>query len=93
MAAPNIIQAIHDPALFRPMFKDLGTWRAWLVFLRALFALPMSVTDLELYRRCTGRTSAPSRRVSEAALVKGRRGGGSFTVALIAVYCATFIDW
>jgi hypothetical protein len=39
----NIIQAINDPHLFRPLFKDLATWQAWQVFLKALFALPLTL--------------------------------------------------
>ena len=36
----TIIEAIQDPALFRPLFRNLDSWRAWLVVLRAIFALP-----------------------------------------------------
>lgn len=49
----DIVTAIHT--LFRPLLKDLGTWGAWTVFLKALFALPMNEDELALYRQCTGR--------------------------------------
>ena len=35
------------------------TWAAWKTALRALYALPMSDADLDLYRRCTGLTDPP----------------------------------
>jgi hypothetical protein len=38
----NILEAIADPKLFRPWFRDPATWRAWHAFLGALFALPMA---------------------------------------------------
>jgi len=69
------------------------TWAPWRVFLRALFALPMSADDLAVYRHHTGRTEAPTQAFAEAALVIGRRGGKSRVLALIAVYLATFRDY
>ena len=38
----SILDAISDQRLFGQAFRDLSTWRAWLVFLAGLFALPMS---------------------------------------------------
>jgi hypothetical protein len=51
----NIITAIHDKHLFKPLFRDLKTWSSWIVFLKALFALPMTGEELALYQQCTGR--------------------------------------
>jgi hypothetical protein len=62
----NIITAIHDKHLFRKFFKDLDTWRAWQVFLKATFALPMDQEDLTLYRTCTGRQNPPDKPSGEA---------------------------
>ncbi len=44
----NIVDACRDPQLFSPWFKDPATWASWLVFLAALFALPM---DAHLNKR------------------------------------------
>jgi terminase large subunit-like protein len=89
----DIIRAISDPKVFAGQFRDPTTWAAWRAFLCALFALPMTADELELYRRCTGRAAAPAAAFVEAWLVCGRRAGKSFMLALIAVYLASFKDW
>jgi len=89
----SIIQAISDPNLFKPLFKDLKTWASWVVFLKALFALPMDEAELDLYRQCTGRTLPPERPFVEAWVPCGRRSGKTFTAALIAVFLACFRDY
>jgi hypothetical protein len=86
----NILEAIDDPNLFAPWFRDPATWTAWRAFLCALFALPMSDADRELFTRYTGRATAPATPFSEAYLVCGRRAGKSAILALVAVYLATF---
>jgi hypothetical protein len=89
----TIIDAVEDQNLFRPLFKNLDTWRAWLVVLKAIFALPMDEADRTVFTSLTGRTDPPAQQVSECWLVVGRRGGKSFIVALIAVFLATFKDY
>jgi hypothetical protein len=49
----NILQAIADPNLFAPWFRDGDTWKSWRVFLAALFGLP--IEDEPLYAVCTRR--------------------------------------
>lgn len=89
----TILEALHDPKLFGRHFVPDATWRAWRVFLAALFGLPILGDDLALYERCTGRGSAPSAPANEAVLIIGRRGGKSRLLALIAVFLACFKDW
>ncbi len=91
--AVTIMDAIGDPNLFAPWFRDPATWQGWRAFLAALFGLPMCKDMAELYRRCTGRSEPPAAPQTEASLVVGRRGGKSFILALISVYLATFRDW
>jgi hypothetical protein len=86
----TLLDAVDDPQLFRPWFKNRETWQSWFVFLRALFALPLKAEELALYRECTGRTEAPTSPATESHLICGRRSGKSFTLALIAVYLAAF---
>jgi hypothetical protein len=89
----TILDAIHDPLLFRPLFKSLDTWRAWLTVLRAVFGLPMPEEDLPLFQHLTGREAPPDQQVQECWLVVGRRGGKSFIVSLMAVFLACFKDY
>jgi phage terminase large subunit-like protein len=76
--------------LFAPWFRDRATWPAWFTFLRALFGLPLSPSQLPLYRECTGRTEPPTAPATEGWLICGRRAGKSFILALVAVYLAAF---
>ena len=87
----SIIETLADPQLFGGMF-DAPSWRPWMAFLRALFALPMDDTDLALYRHHTGRQAPPSKPSRYAELVVGRRGGKSRLLGLIAAYLATIPD-
>jgi hypothetical protein len=89
----TILDAIHDPLLFRPLFKDFSTWQAWFVILKALFALPMDEAETARFTQLTSRTTPPLQPVQECWLVVGRRGGKSFIVALIAVFLACFRDY
>jgi hypothetical protein len=89
----NIIEAIEDEQLFRPLFKSLDTWNSWLVILKAIFALEMTDEERKVFTSLTGRETPPVQQVQECWLVVGRRGGKSFIVALIATFLATFRDY
>jgi hypothetical protein len=91
--AVSILAAVADDQLFAPWFKDRATWQSWFVFLAALYAQPMKPGQLDVYRRCTGRTTPPTEPAKEAWLICGRRAGKSFILALCAVYSACFRDW
>src|SRR5262245_54204014 len=92
-AGITLLNAMHDPKLFGPWFKKQHTWRAWCVFLRALFGLPLKLGDFGIFQRHTGRKDPPITQAHEAWLVVGRRGGKSFIVALVAVFLACFRDY
>ena len=87
----NIIEAIRDKNIFKDFFGP--TWETWIVFLCALFALPMTPEQLAIYQKHTGRSAPPAAVAREAWLVIGRRGGKSFILAVIAVFLACFRDW
>lgn len=89
----TILDAMADDGLFRRWFKNPESWSAWVVFLSALFGLPIDPAGLELFAQCTGRTVQPPAAFSEAWLICGRRGGKSITLALIAVFLSVFRDW
>jgi hypothetical protein len=88
----SILDDIDNPGLFGPFFRG-GSWGPWRAFLAALFALPMTDAEAELYRHHTGRQTPPAAPFTEAALVVGRRGGKSRVLALIATYLATARDY
>ncbi len=91
----TLIDALRDRDLFGRLarFRDLATWTAWMVFLKALFALPMTDTEATLFTTHTGRTVLPQTEADEAAAIVGRRGGKSFIVAALAAFLAFFCDW
>ena len=72
----HILQAIRDPNVFAPFFRG-PTWDTWLVFLAALFALPLTPDQLAVYQQFTGRTALPAHPFAEAWLCCGRRSGKS----------------
>jgi hypothetical protein len=89
----DIRTACDDPALFARWFKDPRSWAAWRAFLAALFALPMTLAELNVYRECTSRETLPSEPATEAWLICGRRAGKSFVMALVAVFLACFREY
>jgi hypothetical protein len=89
----NLLEAMQDPNLFGPWFKDRATWAAWTAFIAALFGLPMTPEQLAAYQLHTGRTMAPATPANEGWLVCGRRSGKTFVCALIAVYLACFRNY
>jgi hypothetical protein len=89
----TLAEALRDPNLFGRFFRG-KSWKAWRVFLAALFAEPVKAgDDFTVYSSCTGRTAWPAAAFIEAALIVGRRGGKSRILALIAVYLATMRDY
>jgi hypothetical protein len=91
----TILQAIRDERLLAHAFKPKGifktdTWAAWRSFYSAAFSLPFeSPAAFETYKRCTGRTLAPSQPFQEIICICGRRAGKSHSVACIAAFLAT----
>jgi hypothetical protein len=48
----------------------------------------LNSSELELFRKLTGREQPPTKRVDELVCVVGRRGGKSSAIAALAVYIA-----
>ncbi|WP_245624579.1 terminase large subunit domain-containing protein [Belnapia moabensis] len=92
-ASMSILAAMDDENLWRRWFRNPATYTAWRAWLAAMFALPMSPEQLEIYRTCTGRAEPPSMPVSEGWLACGRRAGKSFHLAALACYLACFRPW
>jgi len=89
----NIIKAFEDKKLFGSMVKDQSSWANWKVALKAIFSLPMSKKESQIYREFTGRKKPPVSQSKEIYAVIGRRGGKSFISAVVACYLALFHDW
>ena len=89
----TIIQACEMPQIFLPWFRSRATWAAWFAFLKVMFGLPLSDTELDIFRQCTGRNAPLPSGFLEATLVIGRRGGKSLIMALVAAYLGCFFDW
>ncbi len=64
----------HKMPVYRQRKRD--TWRNWIAFLRALFALPL-VEELKVYEARTGREYPAEATHTEAWLAIGRRGDGT----------------
>jgi hypothetical protein len=88
----SILAAMADARLFGSAFAG-DTWSAWGAFLAAVFGLPMTEDQLELFRASSGRLDAPTTPCREAWCIAGRRGGKSRVAAMIGVYLAAFRDY
>jgi hypothetical protein len=89
----TILDTLTDRKLFASLFPDPETWSAWLAFLAAVFGLPMTEAQMELYRRCTGRQTPPTAAAREVWCIAGRRAGKSRIAALLGIFLAAFRDY
>jgi len=85
--AGTMLDAMNVAGLVGP------TWAAWRTFWSVVDALPLDDAGLELFRRCTGRTTPPREPVRECAVIVGRRGGKTRNAALRALYRACRTDY
>jgi hypothetical protein len=79
--------------VFKKFFPDLyksESRAAWLVFLKAAFAEPLTADEKKIYEQCTGRTDELTQEVREIWLICGRRAGKSEITAFLAIYLACF---
>jgi hypothetical protein len=92
----TIVEALEDCALFGglPAFRDLSTWRAWLVFLRAVYGLPLDAAGEALFREHTGRSTydPPAGGWREVVCVVGRQSGKTRIAASIAAFEAMTVE-
>jgi hypothetical protein len=68
------------------------TWQAWQAFLCATFGEPLDAKQLEIFRKYTARTNAPTQAFDEAWMLAGRGAGKSLAAALILTYVAAFSE-
>jgi hypothetical protein len=98
LAAPplSILDALADRALFGglPAFRDLSTWRAWLVFLKATYGLELTDAEVEVFRHHTGRVGydPPAGGFPEVVCIVGRQSGKTRSAATIAAFEAVLAE-
>lgn len=86
MAVPNIIEFVTDPQLL-----GLSVSPAQETLLRAIYALPMTSAQRDIYRLCTGRDEPPTKESGEVTVISGVRSGKDSRIATpIAAYEAAF---
>jgi hypothetical protein len=97
MLTEQTATAVKNPPtplkVLRKFFPDLyqqESRKAWLVFLKAAFAEPLTADELVIYESCTGRTQEFTEAVREIWLICGRRAGKSEITAFLAIYLACF---
>jgi hypothetical protein len=88
----NIIDSMKDSDFFSRWFHG-ASWDPWIVFLVALFGLPMTQKQANIYRKLTSRSKRSKEPVQEATVIVGRRGGKSLIAALVCVFLACFRDY
>jgi len=91
----NIIDFLKDGDLGGRIksFANLKSWEPWMVFLKAVFALPLTAAEQQIFYECTGRMIPPTTPVEFVCAIIGRRGGKSIIAAFMATFCAVFTDW
>ncbi len=62
--AVTILDALGDPNLFAPWFRDPATWQGWRAFLAALFGLPMHTRTWPSFTAAVRAAPSPLRRHS-----------------------------
>lgn len=91
----NIINAFWDDKVFGNCFpeKHKGSWKNWLVFLKAIYGIQMNKGEFKIYQECTERRFESKEGYDSFFAIVGRRGGKSRIVSLIAAYEAVFGKW
>jgi hypothetical protein len=85
----TILDAIHDPNLFRPFLgPNLATWDPWLGALATLYGLRVPTAQRPTARKCTGRNCSkmPAAGFLAALFLTGRRSGKSRIAAIVAAF-------
>jgi hypothetical protein len=86
----TIVEALADRHLFGALsvFENLATWRAWLVFLKAAYGLPLTAEDRAIFQQHTGRSEyqPPPGGWPEVVCVVGRQSGKTRIAATVAAY-------
>jgi hypothetical protein len=84
----TIVDALRAPELFGglPAFRDLTTWRSWIVLLSASYGLPLDPDEQAIFCRHTGRSTyaPPAGGWPEIFVIVGRQSGKTRIAATTA---------
>lgn len=83
---------ILDLLDYLPWLQNAADWLPWRAFLCAVYGLPMSQREYDIFARCTGRKTAPTKQAREVWVVVGRRGRKSAIAALMGVFHGAYRD-
>jgi hypothetical protein len=90
----GLVEAIQSPLVFGKFFKDLSTWREWILLSKLLDQRrDFSDDDMALYRTRTGWSELPAEPLKEIFIGGGRRIGKSTFTAIWSAYYAIFGDY
>ena len=88
----TVLEALKDPHLFGwlPAFRDLTTWSAWIVFLKATYGLALTRHERKLFEQHTGRATyaPPAGGFPEAVAIVGVQSGKSKVATVLADHAA-----
>lgn len=86
----DVVASLRDPRLLGglPAFRDLSTWGPWLVFVKAVYGLPLDAAELEIFRKHTGRREPRVGGYPEAVAVVGVQSGKTRIAAALADFAA-----
>jgi hypothetical protein len=90
IAPPNIVECMDDTRLFQPWFRG-ESWHGWRAVLKAVYALPMTDSEIAFFRSVAER-DPPKRRVKEAWFVCGRGAGKDSVASIVVAHTAALFD-
>jgi hypothetical protein len=88
----SLATAFRSRQLFASSF-DGASWWPWRVVAKILSGEALDNAEMDLFRRCTGRTRVPVRPPRRLYLLVGRRGAKSRFASAAAVHAAISTNW
>jgi hypothetical protein len=84
----NIIEALESRQHFGGLsdFRDLGSWRNWIAFLKAVYGLPLDAGEIEVFRKHTGRQAPRPDGYPEAVQIVGVQSGKTKIAVTVVDY-------
>jgi len=84
--------ALSDPELLGNALQG-DSFLVWRILLIAAMGEELTDSERVIFKKFTAREREPLQRVSELAIVGGRRGGKSRALATFAAYVGGLCDW